>query len=309
MNALHCHRSPLLPPLTHVFPGTRRGLQWLFVLQASDFHRFRLILLKCHLVSLLCATMAVVFGTSLSVLADLFCEFFFRRKYHKTVVFYARERCVPLNHILFPSSTRCRFFTQAPAGQARYVVVSGYVQVNTGSGKTATAGGQVGARPETQADVTGIVGKDTGTPPSLEVKKRPKKGLFRGVFGSSKALSKVGGLAPLLLFIAGDCFVSRCDSFASFVVGCPSLDSHGCVMSDVCIFLLRVTQTAVAPITSSQRFSRQPWDFETQSEANRKGDTGSGRFFPPTHPRMHAMSSRQKKQQLCALVGLCHVRC
>lgn len=81
------------------------------------------------------------------------------------------------------------FYAQVPAGKKRYVVVSGYAQDSRSDKPGMKPAGDVDARPECVAE------KTRGTSPSPEVKtlpKKPKKGLFNPVFGSSKALSKVG---------------------------------------------------------------------------------------------------------------------
>eukprot|EP00903_Cladosiphon_okamuranus_P011816 g11104.t1 len=78
----------------------------------------------------------------------------------------------------------------APSGKKRYVVVSGYAQDTAVSGTSGVdpAGMQVETRPETEADGISAIRKDLGTPPPPEAKKKPRKGLFGGLFGSSKTL-------------------------------------------------------------------------------------------------------------------------
>lgn len=94
-------------------------------------------------------------------------------------------------------------------------MVSGYAQDASSDKHGEASAGKVDARPEIKAD--GVLGKDADTSPSLEAKTRPKKGLFGGLFGSSKALAKVSTAAAVRSWL----LLRRCDSFTSFAAALP----------------------------------------------------------------------------------------
>lgn len=138
-------------------------------------------------------------------------------------------------------------------------MVSGYAQDISGDKTGVALAEEVDARPETHAD--GVVGKDADIPPSLEAKK-PKKGLFGGIFGSNKAL-----LLKVSTAVQSFCLLSRCDSFTSFVVAHPSYRT----VSHPTYTLCALCDPEASTTSCQSLLPRFRVGVETQNETKQKG--------------------------------------